>query len=40
MQKQMDYAEAIGAKYPEQIVIGIARDAAGKCNPITLGWKP
>ncbi len=38
MQKQVSYDEAIVSKYPEQIVIGIARDAAGKCNPITLGW--
>ncbi len=38
MQKQVSYDEAIVSKYPEQIVIGIARDARGKCNPITLGW--
>ena len=38
MQNAVPYSEAIGSKYPEQIVIGIARDAKGKCNPITLGW--
>ena len=38
MQKQASYAEAIVTKYPEQVVVALARDAAGKCNPITLGW--
>ena len=38
MQRQVDYSEAIVSKYPEQIVIGIARDRQGKHNPITLGW--
>ena len=38
MQHQVDYAQAIASKYPEQIVIGIARDAQGKHNPIALGW--
>ena len=38
MQKQTSYGSAIALKYPEQIVIGIAKDASGKCNPITLGW--
>ena len=38
MQQQVDYSKAIVSKYPEQIVIGIARDAQGKHNPITLGW--
>jgi len=38
MQKTVPYADAIGVKYPEQIVIAIAREASGKCNPITLGW--
>ena len=38
MQHQVDYSQAIASKYPEQIVIGIARDAQGKHNPITLGW--
>lgn len=38
MQKQVDFAEAARTKYPEQTVIAIARDSAGKANPITLGW--
>lgn len=38
MQKQVDYKDAIKTKYPEQIVIAIARDRNGKANPITLGW--
>jgi len=38
MQRQTEYGEAIARKYPEQVVIAVAKDAAGKCNPITLGW--
>ncbi len=38
MQKQVDYSDAISTKYPEQIVIAIAKDRNGKANPITLGW--
>lgn len=38
MQKQTEYSEAIKTKYPEQIVIPIARDHAGKANPMTVGW--
>ncbi len=38
MQKQADYSEAIKTKYPEQIVIVIAKDKNGKANPVTLGW--
>ena len=38
MQKQVEYQEAIKTKYPEQVVIAIAKDKAGKANPITLGW--
>jgi len=38
MQKQVEYEEAIRTKYPEQVVIAIARDKAGRANPITLGW--
>jgi len=38
MQKQVSFGQANRLKYPEQVVIAIARDAAGKCNPITLGW--
>jgi flavin reductase (DIM6/NTAB) family NADH-FMN oxidoreductase RutF len=38
MQKQVEYAEAIKTKYPEQVVIAIAKDKDGKPNPVTLGW--
>jgi flavin reductase (DIM6/NTAB) family NADH-FMN oxidoreductase RutF len=38
MQKQVEYSQAIKTKYPEQIVIAIARDKKGKANPVTLGW--
>jgi flavin reductase (DIM6/NTAB) family NADH-FMN oxidoreductase RutF len=38
MQKQVEYSVAIKAKYPEQVVIAIARDKNGKANPVTLGW--
>jgi len=38
MQEQVSYAQAIATKYPEQVVVAIARDPQGKYNPITLGW--
>jgi len=38
MQKQVRYEQAVKTKYPEQIVIAIAKDRNGKANPITLGW--
>jgi flavin reductase (DIM6/NTAB) family NADH-FMN oxidoreductase RutF len=38
MQKQVEYSDAIKTKYPEQVVIAIARDKKGKANPVTLGW--
>jgi flavin reductase (DIM6/NTAB) family NADH-FMN oxidoreductase RutF len=38
MQKQVEYGEAVRTKYPEQLVIAIAKDKNGKANPITLGW--
>ena len=38
MQKQVEYSDAIKTKYPEQVVIAIAKDRNGKANPITLGW--
>ncbi len=38
MQKQVDYSEAIKTKYPEQVVIAIAKDKSGRANPVTLGW--
>jgi flavin reductase (DIM6/NTAB) family NADH-FMN oxidoreductase RutF len=38
MQKKVKYEQAIKTKYPEQVVIAIAKDRAGKANPVTLGW--
>jgi flavin reductase (DIM6/NTAB) family NADH-FMN oxidoreductase RutF len=38
MQKQAKYEEAIKTKYPEAIVLAIAKDADGKANPVTIGW--
>jgi len=38
MQKQVEYSEAVKTKYPEQVVIAIAKDRNGKANPVTLGW--
>jgi flavin reductase (DIM6/NTAB) family NADH-FMN oxidoreductase RutF len=38
MQKQVEYEQAIKTKYPEQVVIAIAKDKTGKANPVTLGW--
>jgi flavin reductase (DIM6/NTAB) family NADH-FMN oxidoreductase RutF len=38
MQKQVEFPDAIKTKYPEQVVIAIAKDKNGKANPVTLGW--
>jgi flavin reductase (DIM6/NTAB) family NADH-FMN oxidoreductase RutF len=38
MQKQVEFQDAIKTKYPEQVVIAIAKDKAGRANPVTLGW--
>jgi flavin reductase (DIM6/NTAB) family NADH-FMN oxidoreductase RutF len=38
MQKQVEYTDAIKTKYPEQVVIAIAKDKDGRANPVTLGW--
>lgn len=38
MQKQTDFEQAIKTKYPEQVVIAVAKDNTGRPNPITLGW--
>jgi len=38
MQEQVEYQEAIKTKYPEQVVIAVARDKDGRANPVTLGW--
>jgi flavin reductase (DIM6/NTAB) family NADH-FMN oxidoreductase RutF len=38
MQKQVEYSDAVKTKYPEQVVIAIAKDRKGRANPVTLGW--
>jgi flavin reductase (DIM6/NTAB) family NADH-FMN oxidoreductase RutF len=38
MQCQVDFGEAVKTKFPEGVVYAVARDAAGKASPITLGW--
>ena len=38
MQKQVDFSKANNTKFPEQLVIAIAKDKLGKANPITVGW--
>lgn len=38
MQVETPFGEAIVKKYPEQVVIVLAREPSGRVNPITLGW--
>ena len=38
MQKRVEYSDAVKTKYPEQVVIAIAKDRQGRPNPVTLGW--
>jgi flavin reductase (DIM6/NTAB) family NADH-FMN oxidoreductase RutF len=38
MQKQVKFEQAVKTKYPEQVVIAIAKDKSGRPNPVTLGW--
>ena len=38
MQKEVSYTVAITAQFPQELVIGIAKDPQGKYNPIALGW--
>jgi len=38
MQNQVKFELAAKTKYPEQVVIVIAKDKSGKANPVTLGW--
>ncbi len=38
MQKKVKFDEAVKTKYPEQVVIVIAKDKRGRANPVTLGW--
>lgn len=37
MQEEVAYAETKNAQYPKGIFIAIAKDADGKCNPVTVG---
>ena len=37
-QKEVGYREAIIKKYPEQMIVAIAKDKTGKANPMTMGW--
>ncbi len=36
--KQVSGAEAVAAKYPEWVILVVARDAAGKPNLMPAGW--
>ncbi|HVP10842.1 MAG TPA: flavin reductase family protein [Phycisphaerae bacterium] len=38
MQIETTFEKAASRRYPEQMVIAIAKDGQGKYNPITLGW--
>ena len=38
MQIETEITDAILKKYPEQIVIVLAKEQSGRVNPITLGW--
>ena len=38
MQIETPFNEAIIKKYPEQVVIVLAKEKSGRVNPITLGW--
>ena len=38
MQIDTPFNDAIVKKYPEQVVIVLAKERSGRVNPITLGW--
>ena len=38
MQKKVKFEQAVKTKYPEGVIIAIAKDKNGKANPITLGF--
>lgn len=38
MQVETPFNDAIIKKYPEHVVIVLARESSGKVNPITIGW--
>lgn len=37
-QIEVPYKQAIVKKYPEQLIVTIAKDKNGKANPVTMGW--
>jgi flavin reductase (DIM6/NTAB) family NADH-FMN oxidoreductase RutF len=38
MQIKVDYEVAAARRYPEQVVIALAKDSAGRIDPITISW--
>ena len=38
MQTEAPFNDAIVKKYPEQVVIVLAKESSGRVNPITIGW--
>ena len=38
VQEQVPYRKALRTKYPEQLIIAIAKDKNGKANPMPMGW--
>ena len=38
MQIKVEYEKAASRRYPEQVVIALARDKAGRIDPIAVGW--
>lgn len=38
MQTKTTFENAAARRFPEQVVIAIAKDPQGKFNPVTLGW--
>ena len=37
-QLKVDYEVAAARRYPEQVVIALAKDSNGQIDPITIGW--
>jgi len=38
MQRATSFNEALLKKYPEQVVIVLAKEESGRVNPVTIGW--
>jgi flavin reductase (DIM6/NTAB) family NADH-FMN oxidoreductase RutF len=38
VQIKVDYEKAASRRYPEQVVIALSRDAAGKVDPVAISW--